>query len=430
MGTFLGTLSDLIWSAPVTAALFLVYFEISRCARFPQRRIFRAFFSRAGRKDGAAALGIHLSAVLGVGNIVGMAAAITIGGPGAVFWVFVSGLLGAGVQYAEALVCLKHPEGGKTGAMYALRACGMRKTAEVYALACALCGLFIGAAIPSGAAVQLALPSLDAGGRLLAGGVLCALSACALTGGMQRVQKICTRLVPPLLFCYLLILAGILYTARASVLPAIARILREAFALRPALSGAAGWGISRAMHWGCARGLFSSEAGLGTAGIAAQEMRGGSIHQRALTSGSSAVIDTVLLASLTGIAFVAAALDTGVGFGDAQALLYAAFSLFPFVGALFLRICVTILAFSTIMGWYWISCQAVGYFRFRQGRRLLLVLWLSAILAGPVLLCRALWDACDVVTVFLLAPNLALLLRNRHSLAPAQEKQEHGGTCT
>ncbi len=423
MSALISAAARTLWSAPTLFALFAVFFSISRRAGFPQRRIFgalRGFVRRGGLK----ALGVPLPAVLGVGNITGMAAAVCLGGPGAVFWCFLAGLLGSGVQYAECLVGIKKKSAQGVGAMYLLRAQGSPRTAAVYAAAVCLCGLLIGAAIPSGAAVQLALPGLSPEKALACGASIALLSAAVILGGRKRVQSICAKIVPWLVLFYLALLAAILLSARGSILSALRLILREAFALRPAVSGLGGYGAARAMHWGTARGLFSSEAGMGTAAIAAQTDARSAPEARAAQCACCAVIDTVLLSSLTGLAFTAAALETGAGFSDASGLMRAAFSLVPAAGGTLVTLCVGVLAFSTILGWYCIASCAHAYLFPGKKGRVLTLFWIFAVLAGPIILGKTLWEICDIATLFLLVPNLTALWRERSLLS------EGGTTCT
>lgn len=412
MARWIENLADAIWSAPVIFVLFAVFVYITWKARFPHRRLPGAFFQLFRGKGAYRAVSVNLSAVLGVGNIAGVGMAIAAGGPGAVLWCFVSGLAGVGVQFAECLVCAKYARSGRPGGpMYVLRRFGMRKSAAVYASAVCLCGLLIGAAIPANTVVKTVMPSLSGRQWVFAGAALAALAALVISGGGRRAADFCAYVIPPTLFVYVCVCAGILYVARENVGEALALIFKEAFALRPAAAGAAGFGFARALRWGTARGLFSSEAGMGTAGITASEEISGTPTARALGCACSAVIDTLLLATLTGVCFVSAALENGMGFSDGAALISGAFSLFPYIGKYFILICVTFLGFSTIIGWYWVADRAYG-FLFPKGKHAAFALvWLAAVFLGPAARGNAIWSACDILTVFLLIPNLCCVLR-------------------
>ena len=412
MAQWIEILADTIWSAPVIFVLFAVFVYITCKARFPQRRLPGAFAELFRGKGAYRAVSVNLSAVLGVGNIAGVAMAIAAGGPGAVFWCFVSGLAGVGVQFAECLVCAKYARAGSPGGpMYVLRRFGMGKSAAVYASAVCLCGVLIGAAIPANTVVRTVIPSLSGRQWLFAGAALAALAALVISGGGRRAADFCAYVIPPTLVVYLCVCAGILYVARESIGEAVALIFSQAFALRPAAAGAAGYGFARAVRWGTARGLFSSEAGMGTAGITASEEVNGTPTARALGCACSAVIDTLLLATLTGVCFVSAALETGSGFSDAGMLVSGAFSLVPYIGKYFILICVTFLGFSTIIGWYWVADRAYGFLFPGRKRALFAFIWLAAIFLGPAASGNTIWSACDILTVFLFIPNLCCVLR-------------------
>lgn len=412
MAQWIERFADAIWSAPVIFVLFTVFVYITCKARFPQRRLPGAFAELFRGKGAYRAVSVNLSAVLGVGNIAGVAMAIAAGGPGAVLWCFVSGLFGVGVQFAECLVCAKYARaGGSGGPMYVLRRFGMKKSAAVYAAAVSLCGLLIGAAIPSNTVVRTVMPSLSGAQWLFAGAGIAALAALVISGGGRRAADFCAYVIPPTLVVYLCVCAGILYVARENIGEALSLIFRQAFALRPAAAGAAGYGFARAVRWGTARGLFSSEAGMGTAGITAAEELSTAPTARALGCACSAVIDTLLLATLTGVCFVSAALETGSGFSDAAALVSGAFSLFPYIGKYFILICVTFLGFSTIIGWYWVADRAYGFLFPKAKHGFFAAIWLAAIFLGPAAEGNTIWSACDILTVFLFVPNLCCVLR-------------------
>jgi len=404
--------AGILWSAPMVFALFAVFLYITCKAHFPQRRLASAFRELFRGHGAYRAVSVNLSAVLGVGNIAGVAMAIASGGPGAVLWCFVSGLTGVGVQFAECLICAKYtPLSGIGGPMHVLRRFGMKYSAVIYAAAVCICGLLIGAAIPAGTIAGNFAVSPVPAGRFLISLFLVVPATLVITGGGRRAADFCAYAIPPTLFVYLVVCAGILWITRECLPDALQRIVSEAFSLRPVLSGVGGYGFSCAVRWGAARGLFSSEAGMGTAGITAAEAIETSPTQRALGCACSAVIDTLILATLTGVCFVSAELHNGGDFSDANRLISGAFSLFPYVGKYFIAICVTFLGFSTIIGWYWVAQRAYAFLFPHARQSFLVVLWLAAVFFGAAAQNALLWDACDIMTVFLLIPNLRCILR-------------------
>jgi len=408
---FLSEMADLIWSAPVVFLLLGVYLYISCRAGFPQRRVFRGLGAAfSGNRAVRRSLSVSLAAVLGVGNIVGVAMAISLGGPGAVFWCWLAGFAGMGVQYAECLCSLRHrqTEDLPGGPMVSLRAMGFRGSAWLYAAAAVLCGLTMGALIPANSIRTVLIPY---GGNVwIVAIILAALTALVLVGGAGRIFSFCIRVIPLLVLFYVAACGAVLLLCRDAVGEAIRAILTEAFSLPSALAGTAGYGIGRAARWGVARGLFSSEAGLGTAGISAASADAEDPETQALGCACQSVWDTMILATLTGVTFVTAALSEGYGFGDPMLLARRAFSMIPLVGEWLLPVFLVVLGFSTIIGWYYIARQAWLYLTGLRAGGFFALLWIVSAAAGVFLLTELAWTLSDLFSMLMLVPNLRMLL--------------------
>lgn len=412
----LTSISDALWSAPVIFALFLLYLYISWKSGFPQRYILHGIRTAfAGGSGVYKSLSLSLAAVLGVGNIVGVALAIALGGAGAVFWCWLAGLAGVGVQYAECLFSLKYriqDEGGAAhgGPMYVMRTTGRKGSALLYAAAVCLCGIAMGALIPANSVCEV----LGKAGRLpqpLLAALITIPAAVLILGGARRIFEFCAGAVPVILVCYIGVCLAALCICRKEVFPALTLIIKEAFSPVCAVSGLTGYGVGRAARWGVARGLFSSEAGMGTAGISAAASERGVAAEQAIGCASSTVWDTMVLAALTGVTFVAAALHGGYGFGNALALADRAFALVPIVGRYVLPVSITILGFSTIVGWYYIAEQAYRFLFGGRTVRIFSLAWIAAAFAGGMTSMELAWTLSDILCVFMMAPNLAAVLR-------------------
>ncbi len=408
--------SDIIWSAPVIFALFMVFLYISWKAGFPQRYIpfgLRTTFS--GGNNVYKSLSVSLAAVLGVGNIVGVALAISLGGAGAVFWCWLAGLVGVGVQYAECLFSLKYRsrnDAGKMcgGPMYTMRATGNRGGALLYAVAACLCGIAMGALTPANSICEVLGNDSYAGSTLIAAGIT-VLTAIVILGGAKTIFEFCAGAVPVMIVLYVGICLSVLFICREQLGNALSLILKEAFQPVCAVSGVTGYGIGRAARWGVARGLFSSEAGMGTAGISAAAAGRGVAAEQAIGCACSTVWDTLILAAMTGVTFVAAALHGGYGFGNALALADNAFALVPVIGRYVLPVSITILGFSTIVGWYYIAEQAYRFLFSGRAVRLFSFIWIAATFFGGITSMDLAWTLSDILCVFMMAPNLFTILR-------------------
>ena len=408
--------SDTIWSAPVIFALFIVFAYISWKAGLPQRYIpfgIRTTFS--GASGVYKSLSVSLAAVLGVGNIVGVALAISLGGAGAVFWCWLAGLAGVGVQYAECLFSLKYRGRGTDGTshggpMYTMLATGHRSSGLLYAGAVCLCGIAMGALIPANSICEV----LGNDGRfpvVLIAAIITILAAVVILGGAKMIFDFCASAVPVIIVLYIGICLTVLFICRAQLGAAFSLILKEAFNPVCVVTGMTGYGVGRAARWGMARGLFSSEAGMGTAGISASAAGNGVAAEQAMGCACSTVWDTLVLAAMTGVTFVAAALHGGYGFGNALALAGHAFALVPVIGRYVLPVSITILGFSTIVGWYYIAEQAYRFLFRKRGVRVFSLLWIAATFLGGIASMELAWTLSDILCVFMMAPNLITIIR-------------------
>lgn len=412
----LNRVSAFLWSAPVIFALFLIFLYISWKAGFPQRYIpfgIRTTFS--GKNGVYRSLSVSLAAVLGVGNIVGVALAISLGGAGAVFWCWLAGLAGVGVQYAECLFSLKYrgrrPDGTTYGGpMYTMRAAGRRKSAFLYAAAVCLCGIAMGALIPANSICEV-LETEGSLPNIFIAAAVAVLAAVVILGGAKTIFDFCAGAIPVIIILYIGVCFAVLVICRAELGGAVSLIVKEAFCPVSAVTGVTGYGIGRAARWGVARGLFSSEAGMGTAGISAAAAGHGMAAEQAIGCACSTVWDTLVLAAMTGIAFIAAALHGGYGFGNALALADRAFALVPVIGRYVLPVSITILGFSTIVGWYYIAEQAFRFLFAGRAVRVFALVWIAAAFSGGIASMELAWTLSDILCVFMMAPNLAMVIR-------------------
>lgn len=414
----------LLWGGPILILLFATHVSFTLRSHFVQkhtRRALKNLFrpSNAERHESVwSALTTTLAATLGTGNIIGMSTAIALGGPGAVFWCWLTGVFGMATTYAECNLSLQHarePGGGK-GPMHLLHSVLHKPVlAWLFAAAVTLVALIVSATLQSNALASsvhtlVRLPNL-------ASGILSALlMALVLFGAARGIERVCGVLVPAMsLFffggCVLLLLAHLpaLPSAAASILRGA--FLGGALPSRTVLGGLTGYSVQLALRQGVAKGLFTNEAGLGTATLTAVENTDSTVIEQSLVSMLATFFDTVVLCGLTGLMLVACLESEpqaflGVADGD---LVAAAFASLPLLGEAMLHISIITFAFATLLGWCFLGEKAADFLAGSAGKKVYRFGYLSMIIFGAVMNQSLIWELTDFFNLFLLLPNLYLL---------------------
>ena len=363
-----------------------------------------------------AALMTALSATVGTGNIAGVATAIFLGGPGALFWMWCTALVGMATKYAEAVLALEYREvdelGNRVGGpMYYIRNGMGRKWAwlgVLFALFGAVAGFGIGNTVQANSVADImnarfGIPAWATGTTLMV------LVGAVILGGIRRIGAVATALVPAMAIGYVAI-GLVVLVINASELPnAFRLIFVHAFSPIAATGGFAGAAVWAAIRFGVARGIFSNEAGLGSAPIAhAASTVKEPVHQGTIAMLGT-FIDTIIVCSITGLAIVSTGVWTeGI---NGAALTAAAFeSALPGVGSFVVAIALAVFAFTTMLGWafycekcieFLVGVKAIGPFR---------VLWCLAALAGAVGNLGLIWLIADTLNAMMALPNLIALL--------------------
>jgi AGCS family alanine or glycine:cation symporter len=420
----LGQLSDIVWGPPLLILLFGTHLFLTFRLRFIQRYTgtgIRLSLQRGSDGEGKGAgdvsqfgaLTTALAATIGTGNIVGVATAVASGGPGAVLWMWLTGVFGMATKYSEALLAVKYrvrmPDGTMAGGpMYALeRGMGSRALAVIFAALTAVAAFGIGCMVQANSISSLLDESFGVS-PWLTGIVLTMLTAFVILGGIKSIAKTCEALVP---FMALFYVAGcvILLVMHASTLPETMRlIVVGAFSPQAAVGGFLGAGVKEAMRFGIARGLFSNESGLGSAPIVAAAARTKNPVRQALVSSTGTFWDTVVICLMTGLVVV----NSGKWMGGLKgaALTHAAFEDVPYVGAIVLTIGLLTFVFSTILGWSYYGEKAAEYL---MGPRAIVPyrwLWVIAVMVGSVATVPSVWAFADIANGLMAIPNLICLL--------------------
>ena len=428
LNQILNDVSSLLWGWPMIILLLGTHLFLTVRLRFPQRHIFTAIHLSVKKdKDSTGdvsqfgALATALAATIGTGNIIGVATAVALGGPGAVLWCWLTGVFGISTKYAEGLLAIKYREktaGGKMigGPMYALeRGLGWKWMAILFALFTACASFGIGNTVQANAIATLANESYGLA-PALTGAVICGLAAAVILGGVKSIARVCGALVPFMAFFYVLGCIYILFVNNAYLWPALKVICESAFTPQAAGGGFIGTTVMMAARFGIARGLFSNESGMGSAPIVAAAAQTRNPVRQALVSSSGTFWDTVVICALTGLVIVSSIIAyPDIDYTNGAALTHAAFSKIPYVGAPLLTFGLFTFAFSTILGWSYYGERAVEYLgtKLHSSRKASLtyrVLYIAGVFIGSVANLSVVWSLADCMNALMAIPNLLSLL--------------------
>jgi AGCS family alanine or glycine:cation symporter len=365
------------------------------------------------------ALMTALAATVGTGNIVGVATAIAAGGPGALFWMWMTGLVGMATKYTEAVLAVKfrvtdHRGEQAGGPMYYLsRGIRWQPLGKVlgvlFALFTALAAFGIGNMVQANA-VASAMDGAFGIPRWLTGVSVALLLAAVILGGIRSIGRVASVFVPFMIVLYLVACGTVLLFHVDRIPGALATIFHDAFSGTAATGGFLGAGIAQAMRFGVARGIFSNESGLGSGGIAAAAAQTSEPCRQALVSMTQTFIDTLVVCSFTGIAIVASGVwETGA---NGALLTQQAFSgsLPGDLGAWIVALALALFAFSTLLGWGYYGGRSV---EFLLGERAILpyrLLFIGAAYLGAVRSLEFVWTFSDLMNGLMALPNLVGLI--------------------
>ena len=391
--------------------------------RIPQRKLLTGI-RLSVKKDKEAqgdvsqfgALATALAATIGTGNIVGVATAVALGGPGAVLWCWLTGIFGMATKYAEGLLAVKYRVKGKNGhtyggPMYALeRGLNMRWLALLFAVFTALASFGIGCTVQANSIALLANETFGLP-TWVVGVSVSLLTALVIMGGVKSIARVCEVLVPFMAVLYVLGCIVILCLNSAFVWPALKLIVESAFNPSAAGGGFVGATVMMAARYGIARGLFSNESGLGSAPIVAAAAQTRNPVRQALVSSTGTFWDTVVICALTGMVLVSSILaHPDISYADGAALTRVAFSKIPYVGAPLLTFGILTFAFSTILGWSYYGESAVNYIEGQRINRFYRIIYIVMLFFGSIISLDIIWSIADCMNALMAIPNLVALL--------------------
>lgn len=425
------SLNQLLWGGPILLLLLGIHIYHTIHLRLVQCRIMKGIRLSFGDDAGAERHGFSrfgsltttLAATLGTGNIVGISTAVYLGGSGAVFWCWLTGILGMATTYAETYLSghLRwqdndgHYHGGP---MYILNHTLHKKgMAFFYSLALCFSAFCIGCTTQSNAITE-ACQEVFHCPPLYSAIVTAFLVGLILMQGTDWIERFSMAVVPGMAMfffggciLYLLLHASFL-------LPSIQQILSSAFHSSSITGGIAGYSVGKAIRFGVARGLFTNEAGLGTAGLIAGSSAEEKPENQALISMSATFWDTVVLCAVTGIVLVAYQLEYPLEWqaGSAGSLTTAAFRKLPFLGDEILGIAIICFAIATLVGWSYLGKQGYDYLLSNRFPKIYQTIYVVMIFVGGMLPLTLVWELTDFINLFLLIPTVYLLIRCRRYL--------------
>lgn len=379
-------------------------------------RALRLAFSKSTRGDAPGdisqfqALMTALAATIGTGNIAGVATAVVLGGPGAIFWMWLSALFGMSTKYAEAYLAVYFRVRDRNGQMaggpmyYLEKGLGLKSLAIMFALCGMIAALGTGCSVQSNSVAQAVHNTFGVPGWVT-GLILTSVTGLVLLGGIQRIARVASFIVPAMALLYL---AGGLMIIAANyelVLPAVSVILHDAWAADAVAGGA----IGAVIRYGVARGVFSNEAGIGTAPIAAAAAKTNHPQDQALVSMTGTFLDTIIVCTVTGIVLVMAGqFQDGV---TGAALTSNSFeALLPGVGGWVVTIGLIFFAYSTILGWSYYGEKCAAYLFSERAVIPYRIIYTGFVMLGTAISLDLVWAMADVFNGLMAFPNLIGLL--------------------
>ncbi len=429
MTSLIEKISSAVWGWPMIILLLGTHLFLTVRLRFPQLKIGKAIRLSVTKDHGASgdvsafgALATALAATIGTGNIVGVATAVTLGGPGAVLWCWITGVLGMSTKYAESLLAVKYrvrTQDGRMlgGPMFTLeRGLHAKWLAVIFAVFTAIAAFGIGNTVQANS-ISLLLGESYGLSKWLIGAILATLITLVIVFGVKGIARVCSALVPFMAVLYVLGCLALLVINRHYLGEALQLIGTCAFTPKAAGGGFVGSTVMLACRYGIARGLFSNESGLGSEPIVAAAAKTRNPVRQALVSSTGTFWDTVVVCALTGLVLVSSIIaHPDIDSTHGAALTHAAFSKLPVIGPAILSVGIVTFAFSTILGWSYYGERAVEYLAGRHVKRARIltraykIAWVAAVFAGSVMSLGLVWNLSEIANALMAVPNLVAVL--------------------
>ncbi|MFM0854888.1 sodium:alanine symporter family protein [Streptococcus suis] len=419
-------INNLVWGPPLllllvgTGVYLTLRLGVFQIGKLPTafRLIFSSDQSGQGDVSSFAALCTALAATVGTGNIVGVATAITTGGPGALFWMWVAAFFGMATKYAEGFLAIKYrtkdANGQAAGGPMHYITLGMGQKWKPLAIFFAISGVLVALlGIGTFSQVNSITASLEMSFGLapqLISILTAILIAFFIFGGIEKISDVSTKVVPFMAILYILASITVLAVHWDQLLPTLALVFKSAFTPAAAMGGFVGATVKEAIQRGIARGVFSNESGLGSAPIAAAAAKSDNPVEQGLISMTGTFIDTLIICSLTGLSILVTDQWTTEGLAGAPLTQAAFATVFGNTGSIALTISLVLFAFTTILGWSYYGERCI---EFLFGTKSILpyrLLFVAMVALGGFLKLDLIWTIADIVNGLMALPNLIALL--------------------
>lgn len=433
MRQIIESFNDFLWGLPLILGIlgtgiyisFRLYGIQFRKLGFALKNTLGKAFAKADGSDGDispfSALATALAATVGTGNIVGVSLAIIMGGPGAIFWMWIAAIFGMATKFAEVTLALAYRDkrGGSFvgGPMYYIeKGLNNKKLAKTFALFASLAVFGIGNSTQSNAIAGVLRDNFGIS-TILTGLVLSILAGIVIVGGLASISKVTEKLVPFMSIFYILGSVWIIFLNRANLIPAIQSIFTGAFAPMSVAGGVAGLSVREVISAGVARGVFTNEAGLGSSPMAHASATTDHPVRQGLWGMTEVFVDTMVICTLTALVILTTGVDRSVGV-DARSLVATAFASKSAFGGIILSLGISLFAFSTILGWAYYGELSVSYLLGERIKKYYRILYVIFVFVGANMDLGLAWTVANILNGLMALPNLYALIR----LSPVIER--------
>lgn len=436
LNDFFVTVNGYLWGVPMVILLFGTHLFLTIRLKVPQRKLLTAIrlsFAKENKAKGdispLAALFSSLAATMGTGNIIGVATAVALGGPGAVFWCWLTGVYGFATKYSEGVLAIKYRRKGADGEMLGGPMCalesglGMKWLAILFAIFTVLATFGIGNTVQSNTISTILLETVGIS-PYISGAVVTIAMALVICFGVKGVARTSMILLPFMAILYILGCLYILFINRGVMGETLSLIVSSALDFKAVGGGMVGGGAMIAARYGIARGLFSNEAGLGSAPILAASAKTNNPVSQALVSGSGTFWDTVVVCALTGLVIVSSVVaNPSINIADGAMLTKESFAQIPYVGTFVLTVGVVTFSFTTLIAWYVYGEKTILYLSNRKS-------WIIGFRVVNIVVCffgaitqlTLVWNAADTMNALMAIPNIISLLLLHKVIARETDK--------
>ena len=415
-----------LWGLPMIILLFGTHLYLTFKTGFIQKKMwlgiklsFTKDESSSGDISQFGALATALASTIGTGNIIGVGTAIALGGPGAIFWCWLTGVFGISTKYAESLIAIKYRVKTKDGRMlggpmYALeRGLHSKWLGILFAIFSVFASFGIGSGVQVNAIAKVVQTNLGIEPWIV--GTICSITiAIIIFGGVKKVASICEALVPFMAILYVAGCIVILVYNYDYILPSLNVIVSTAFTKGAVAGGLAGRGVIVASRYGIARGLFTNESGMGSAAIVAAAAQTKNPVRQALVSATGTFWDTVVLCAITGVVLVSSMLKNPeialMGMQDGGELTSLVFAQIPTFGTFTLVVGIICFAYATILGWSYYGERCAEYLFGKKSLWVYRMFYIMVLFVAPLMSLNLIWLLADSLNALMVIPNVIAVL--------------------